>query len=191
MPCPSVLVSSASSLLLPGTSVFLERLSLMGRPLGHLNTTLPAESTASFLCRWHTLNSFTPISENVLGRILWERTTETAHVISALSRTQKHDPFSVGVDVRARRSSGLGSHRVWRREGVTAGLSVVMDLTSEGFAAQPEVWTWPDKHLQAVPWDHAAPPPPGLLHSLISPGRAQRGWGRAGVPQDSWLTGTL
>lgn len=41
-----------------------------------------------------------------------------------------------------------------------------------------------------LPWDPSCAPPPGLLHSLISPGRAaQRGWGRAGVSQDSWLTG--
>lgn len=71
------------------------------------------------------------------------------------------------------------------------GPSVVLGPISKGLEAQPEVWTRTEKHLR--PWDHhPSTPLLGLLHSLISPGRAaQRGWGRTGVPQDSWLTGPL
>lgn len=89
--------------------------------------------------------------------------------------------------MRAKQSLGLGGLRDWRRD---VGPFVVATRSP----LKPSLRFGPvQRDTPAAP---LGPPlqhsPPGLLYSLISPGTAaQRGWGRAGVPQDSWLTGPL
>lgn len=191
-------VFAPASLLLSGCSFKPLLLCLLGlpvpfkrpppweSPLGCASAALPAE--CSQRCRWNAQLIRSNPRECVGGSSVG-RTEQTLNSISALSLAGPRGPRR-----KCEGRKALGTWRASQLGGGRRSLRVALLLwTRPPRASKPSPRCGPGEAVPPLlPWDLSRTPPPGLPHSLISLGRAaQRGRGRAGVSQDSWLTASL